>query len=66
MLVMFDGFDEVIDDWRNKISEWLGKQMKNYSETIFILTSRPSAYKNFITEYKLNAELFVKAFNRKQ
>ena len=66
LLVMFDGFDEVKEDWRIQVSEWLGKQMNNYQDTIFILTSRPSGYKHFITEYKLKAELFVKPFNQAQ
>jgi hypothetical protein len=65
-LVMFDGFDEVKIEWRFKVSQWLGQEMNNYQQTIFILTSRPSGYKDFITEYKLKAELFVKPFNPDQ
>lgn len=66
MLIMFDGFDEVKDDWQYLISKWLGKEMKNYPKTCFILTSRPSGYQNFSPEDKMKAELFVKAFNPNQ
>ena len=63
MLVMFDGFDEVKEGWRTKISTWLGREMNRYPETNFILTSRPSAYnEHFLTEYKLQAQLFVKPY----
>ena len=66
MLVMIDGFDEVKEDWRSTISEWIGKEMKRYPQAYFILTSRPSGYKSFSPEYKLNAELFIQPFNRNQ
>ena len=66
VLVMIDGFDEVKEDWRSTISEWIGKEMNKYPKAYFILTSRPSGYQSFSPEYKLNAELFIKPFNGHQ
>ncbi|MDJ1182357.1 GUN4 domain-containing protein [Roseofilum casamattae] len=66
MLVMIDGFDEVKEDWRSAVSEWIGKEMNKYPHACFILTSRPSGYKSFSPRYKLNAELFIQPFNRHQ
>ena len=43
-LVMLDGLDEIADDTqRQAISRWVDKQLKDYYETPFILTSRPDA-----------------------
>ncbi|MBP0010871.1 MULTISPECIES: NACHT domain-containing protein [unclassified Roseofilum] len=66
LLVMIDGFDEVKEGWRTQISEWIGKEMSQYPQAYFIVTSRPSGYKSFSSEYKLKAELFIQPFNRHQ
>ncbi|MDB9518877.1 GUN4 domain-containing protein [Roseofilum reptotaenium CS-1145] len=66
ILVMIDGFDEVNEIWRITISKWLGKEMKQYPEAYFIVTSRPSGYKLFAYKYKLKGELFIQPFNRHQ
>ncbi|MBP0029849.1 NACHT domain-containing protein [Roseofilum sp. Guam] len=66
LLVMIDGFDEVKEDHRTVVSEWIGKEMNKYPHAYFILTSRPSGYQSFSSEYKLNAELFIQPFNRHQ
>ncbi|NES83757.1 MAG: NACHT domain-containing protein [Moorea sp. SIO2B7] len=66
MLVMFDGFDEVQEQWRIAVSNWIGKQMKSYPEAFFILTSRPAGYRDYVSETKPNVSLFVKAFNEGQ
>ena len=65
-LIMIDGFDEVKKSNRIEVSKWIGKEMNKYPETIFILTSRPSGYKDFIDQYKMKAELFIKPFNLHQ
>jgi hypothetical protein len=55
MLVMFDGFDEVKQENRTYISQWLGQQMRHYPQAIFILTTRPTAYNlHFDAESKPN------------
>ncbi|MEM9539531.1 MAG: GUN4 domain-containing protein [Cyanobacteria bacterium P01_E01_bin.42] len=66
MLVMFDGFDEVKEQWQKPVSVWIGKQMREYPKTVFILTSRPAGYKNFIAEDRFSTEVFVKSFNDDQ
>ena len=66
MLIMFDGFDEVKEEWRDYVSRWIGKQMNDYPKTFFILTSRPGGYRSYTSEYKPAAQLFVKAFNEDQ
>jgi predicted NACHT family NTPase len=44
-LVMLDGLDEVADIIkREKVSKWINKQMLQYPETTFIVTSRPLGY----------------------
>ncbi len=66
MLIMIDGFDEVKEKFRKYISEWIGKEMNKYPKTTFIITSRPSGYQDFVDQYKLKAELFIKPFNLSQ
>ncbi|MGK7928635.1 MAG: GUN4 domain-containing protein [Spirulina sp.] len=66
MLVMFDGFDEVKKQWQKPVSLWLGEQMREYPQTVFILTSRPAGYQNFISENRFGTEVFVKSFNDDQ
>ena len=65
MLVMFDGFDEVREEWQPPMSRWIAKQMKAYPQSFFILTSRPGGYKNYAAEHKPNS-VFVKPFNDDQ
>ncbi|MDJ0843061.1 NACHT domain-containing protein [Crocosphaera sp.] len=38
-LILWDGFDEVKPELRQSISQWLGRQMFNYPNSFFILTS---------------------------
>ncbi len=66
MLVMFDGFDEVKEQWQQPISEWIGNCLKNYPQTFFILTSRPAAYHQYQSEHRPNTNLFVKPFTLEQ
>ncbi|MBE9040606.1 GUN4 domain-containing protein [Oscillatoriales cyanobacterium LEGE 11467] len=65
MLVMFDGFDEVREEWQKPMSRWIAKQIEAYPQSFFILTSRPGGYKNYAAEHKPNS-VFVKPFNDDQ
>ncbi|MEM6253586.1 MAG: GUN4 domain-containing protein [Cyanobacteria bacterium P01_D01_bin.156] len=65
LLVMFDGFDEVAEADRPAISEWISEQIRNYSESVFILTSRPGGYKQYTAE-KPKTNVLVNPFNQEQ
>ncbi len=67
-LVMFDGFDEVADEQRIAVGQWVSQQMANYSRSVFILTSRPEGYEEYKKcpgVQKLSA-IYVKPFSAKQ
>jgi hypothetical protein len=49
-LVMFDGFDELPEDKRQQVSYWISSQMREYDNAAFILTSRPSAYRDYMAQ----------------
>jgi predicted NACHT family NTPase len=74
MLVMFDGFDEVKEQVkegeekpRSLVSRWVGQQMRDYPHAVFILTSRPAAYRlDFDPELKFNLSFYIKALNADQ
>ncbi len=66
MLVMFDGFDEVKPEWRKPVSTWLDKQMRDYQKSVFILTSRPGGYKDYVAANPPLSKLYVKSFNANQ
>ena len=66
MLIMLDGFDEVKEEWRDSVSQWIGKQLQDYPETFFLLTSRPAGYRRYSSENKPNTSLFIKPFNQQQ
>ena len=44
-VVMVDGFDEVPEERRKSVTEWLSNLCAEYPKNRFILTSRPSSYK---------------------
>ena len=74
MLVMFDGFDEVKEQVkegeekpRSLVSRWVGQQMRDYPNAVFILTSRPAAYRlDFDPESKFNLSFYIKGLNTDQ
>ena len=66
MLVMFDGFDEVKPEWREPVSRWLDQQMRDYQKSVFILTSRPGGYEDYVAANPPSSKLFVKSFNADQ
>ena len=47
-LVMFDGFDELPEGQRQRVSYWISEQMQEYDQTVFILTSRPAGYEDYV------------------
>ncbi|MFG6095121.1 GUN4 domain-containing protein [Leptothoe sp. ISB3NOV94-8A] len=68
VIVMFDGFDEVPKHQRPKVARWIHAQMHNYGSSIFIVTSRPKAYKeqDAVDRLELSTVLWVKDFDEKQ
>ena len=65
-LILLDGFDEIPPGKREKASQWLTGQMKEYPKSVFILTSRPTAYQEDYTARKLTANFWIKDFNKDQ
>lgn len=45
VLVMMDGFDEIPENERILFSQWITQQMRCFDRSVFILTSRPTAYR---------------------
>lgn len=64
-LVMIDGFDEVSEGQRERVSEWISQQMRDYSQSVFILTSRPGGYEHYTAE-RPQTQLTVQGFNKGQ
>ncbi|MEO0538789.1 MAG: GUN4 domain-containing protein [Cyanobacteria bacterium P01_A01_bin.123] len=64
-LVMFDGFDELPTDKRSDVSKWLSAQMKEYAQSVFILTSRPAGYKDY-TAQKPAIPIYINKFTPAQ
>ena len=64
-LIMLDGFDEVAENQRKTVSDWISRQIKNHPQAVFILTSRPAGYKDYSFN-KLKTTMFVKPLNLKQ
>lgn len=67
-IVMLDGFDEVPKDKRPAVSRWINEQMRQYPQSVFIVTSRPKAYRDqeVTDRLDLTTPLWVKDFNAKQ
>ncbi len=63
---MFDGFDEVPPTERQAVSEWLSAQMRHYRQSVFMITSRPTAYTNDYTAQRPTASFWVEDFNDDQ
>ena len=65
-LVMLDGLDEVADDGeRQQVSAWVGKQMRTFGRSVFIVSSRPQGYKG-AEVMEVGCDLEVKPFNTEQ
>ncbi len=65
-LVMFDGFDEIPISQREKVSEWLSAAMQKYRKSVFIVTSRPTAYSENYTAQKPSSSFWIERFNQEQ
>jgi hypothetical protein len=67
-LVMFDGFDEVPLAERPVVAKWLTEQMQQYAKSVFVVTSRPKAYKEQTGANRLvmKVPLWVQPFDPKQ
>ncbi len=64
-LVMFDGFDEIPVTERRAFSRWISRQMQRFDKSVFILASRPTAYKeNFIEP--LRTKIWVRPLTKPQ
>ncbi|MDZ4785146.1 MAG: AAA family ATPase, partial [bacterium] len=64
-LVMLDGFDELPTEQRRGISYWISQQMQEYDHSIFIITSRPTGYQDYISK-RPTVPLFVQKFSQVQ
>lgn len=67
-IVMLDGFDEVAKAQRPSVARWMNEQMQQYGKSVFILTSRPKAYKEQEMDDRLEfaTPLWVRNFKAKQ
>ena len=68
VVVMLDGFDEVEKAKRPALAKWLNEQMRRYKNSVFILTSRPKAYREQDTSDRLEmtTPIWVRDFNQGQ
>lgn len=64
-LVMLDGFDEVSERQRPPVSQWISAQMREYPECVFIVTSRPAGFKDYVAP-RPRVPLFVNRFTPQQ
>lgn len=67
-VVMLDGFDEVASGQRPAVARWINDQMRHYSKSVFIVTSRPKAYteQEPADRLELSTRLWVQDFNEDQ
>ncbi|MGR3276835.1 GUN4 domain-containing protein [Acaryochloris marina NIES-2412] len=67
-VVMLDGFDEVASGQRPAVARWINDQMRHYSKSVFIVTSRPKAYteQEPADRLELSTRLWVQDFNEAQ
>jgi len=67
-VIMLDGFDEVAQDQRPAVADWINRQIRLYGNSIFIVTSRPKAYRNQDAAHRLelSTPLWVRNFDDTQ
>ncbi|MEM1256766.1 MAG: GUN4 domain-containing protein [Cyanobacteria bacterium P01_H01_bin.21] len=63
-LVMLDGLDEVPDEKRHKVSQWISWQMHAYLKSQFLVTSRPHGYNS--EEFQGVQKVGIYSFNQTQ
>ncbi len=68
VVIMLDGFDEVDKDQRPAVARWINQQMRRYGNSVFILTSRPKAYREQDAAHRLelSTSLWVRNFDAEQ
>lgn len=64
-LVMLDGLDELPVGKRQQVSHWISAQMREYAQSVFIVTSRPAGYKDYVAQ-RPTVPIFVNRFNPDQ
>ncbi|MGB3299125.1 MAG: GUN4 domain-containing protein [Phormidesmis sp.] len=67
-LVLLDGFDEIPQQERPVIAKWIHTQMRQYAKSVFVVTSRPKAYKDqdASERLELSTPLWVQPFDQAQ
>ncbi|MBD2105695.1 GUN4 domain-containing protein [Nodosilinea sp. FACHB-13] len=67
-VIMLDGFDEVAKDQRPAVANWINTQMRRYGNSVFIVTSRPKAYRDQDAAHslELSTALWVRDFDATQ
>lgn len=65
VLVMMDGFDEIPEQERLDLCKWINTQIKRFDNSIFIVTSRPTAYRDNYDESPFT-KLWVRPFKPEQ
>nr|MDF0370138.1 GUN4 domain-containing protein [Nodosilinea sp. TSF1-S3] len=67
-VIMLDGFDEVAKDQRPAVANWINTQMRRYGNSVFIVTSRPKAYRDQDAAHRLEllTALWVRDFDAAQ
>jgi len=67
-LIMFDGFDEVPREERPAVVRWMREQMRQYGKSVFVVTSRPKAYRDdeSADRLALSMPLWVQPFDDEQ
>jgi GUN4-like/NACHT domain len=68
VVVMLDGFDEVEKAKRPALAKWLNEQMRRCRNSVFILTSRPKAYREQDAgdRLEMTTPIWVRDFNQQQ
>ena len=49
-LILLDGFDEIPEDERPIFERWINDQIRMFDRSVFLITSRPTAYQENYTE----------------
>ena len=65
VLVMMDGFDEIPEQERPVFCKWINTQIRRFDKSIFMLTSRPTAYRDNYDESPFT-KLWVRPFKPEQ
>ena len=67
-LIMFDGFDEVPLSERPAVAKWIDEQMRQYAKSVFVVTSKPKAYKeqDAADRLALSMPMWVQPFDKEQ